>query len=100
MQRNFNSKVLIKFVMTALSTHSKLHLTLKQRFVELELVLLLKAFSSLTNLLHLSLWRAKICVCKLVASGWGVCIFSPTTAMLVSYHRVDRHSLVVSLRSP
>jgi hypothetical protein len=41
MQSNFDAKVLTELVVTTLCSHSELHLTLEQRFVKLELVLLL-----------------------------------------------------------
>ena len=41
MQSNFDAKVLTELVVTTLCPHPELHLTLEQRFVKLELVLLL-----------------------------------------------------------
>jgi hypothetical protein len=84
MQSNFYAKILTELVVTTLCPHPELHLTLEQSFVELELVLLLKTFSSYASLLYLRLRHAKIWVCDLVAPLGGIRIFSPTAAVLVS----------------
>lgn len=99
MQSDFNAKILIELIVTALRSHPELHLAFEQGLVELELSLLI-VLCGQNRLLKLTLWRAEIRVCQLIAPSWGVRIFSSTAAMLVDGHRVAaRHCLVVRLGS-